>query len=111
MTNLIDELTQRLDNLSNLDPNWKQFVIDHKKVISDEGSIVDITDEDRSKYKFKLDHFLRDKNSPVNIDWIVKLINDLDQYEDFTKLSNIIIPNHSSVVTLYRKYQTSFQVR
>lgn len=111
MTNLIDELTQRLDSLSNLDPNWKQFVIDHKKVILDEGSIIDITDEDRSKYKFKLDHFLRDKNSSISIDWIVKLINDLDQYEDFTKLSNIIIPNHSSVVTLYRKYQTSFQVR
>ena len=103
-------LANKLDNYSNLDQAWVQVILDHKQVIRDECNILEITDEDRSRFKFKLDHYLRENSVPVTLHWVTKFINELEMYEDFTDRKALYIPNTQILSNLYRKYRTTLVI-
>ena len=103
-------LANKLDNYSNLDQAWVQVILDHKQVIRDECNILEITDEDRSRFKFKLDHYLRENSVPVTLHWVTKFINELEMYEDFTDRKALYIPNTQILSNLYRKYRATLVI-
>lgn len=104
---LTEILANKLDNFSNLDQAWYQIILDHKTHIREESTILEISDEDKARFKYKLEHFLRENGINNSIHWIIRLINELDMYYDFTILNSLYIPPIQVISNLYRQYRTS----
>jgi len=107
---LTDILVSKIDNFSNLDLGWYQMILDHKQMICRESPVIIISDEDKVRFKFKLEHFLRENHINQAIHWIVRLVNDLDTYHDFTLLNALYTPQLQTISNLYRQYRTSITV-
>lgn len=107
MVTLQDKLNTMIDKLTNVDPLWVIFVKDHLSYIKSASVVVEVTNADRDRYRFKFEHFLRDKQCQPSVMWIARLINDLSMYEDFTTRDTIAIPSIADVTQLYRKYRTA----
>jgi hypothetical protein len=101
------DITTKITKLNNTDKDWVIFVNDHVEMIKSSAFEVVVSDADRDRYLYKFDHFLRDNNCDINIVWIAKMINYLNSYDDFTIKSSILIPDQSTIFSLYRLYRTS----
>jgi hypothetical protein len=101
------KLDKKLKLVDNLDYAWVIFITDQVHHLRKNANVLSIDDAVRSVYLHKLEHFLLDNNVDMSVYWIVRLMNDLNLFEDFTKLSYILVPNRNDVTNLYRKYQTS----
>lgn len=101
------DITTKMTKLSNTDKAWVIFINDHIETIKDTAFEVAVSDADRDRYLYKIDHFLRDNGCDINTMWIAKMINYLNSYDDFTIKQSILIPNHNTIFSLYRLYRTS----
>lgn len=111
MSTLIEELDYKLDKLSNLDPAWVIFITDHTNNIISESETTVITEADRDRFKFKIDHLLRDRDVHQSIHWIVKLINGLNMYETLATKEFLYLPDRSMITDLYRVYRTTNKLK
>jgi len=110
MVTLVDSLDIKLDKLSNLDHNWVTFIIDHIPNIIADSTKSEITAADKDRFKFKVDHLLRDRDVNQSIRWIIKLVNGLTMYETLQTKEFIYLIDKSYITNLYRKYRTSTKV-
>lgn len=104
-------IDSKLNVLNNKDSDWVTFICDHIPQIKENANIVAIDDVVRDRYIYKFDHFLRDNNCNINIIWIAKLINRVNDYDDFTINNIIYIPSYNHIQQLYRIYKTSINLK
>ena len=104
---LLDTLNTMIDQYSNTDTAWVTFVTDHLAFIGQNCSILVMTDSDRDKYQNMFVRYMRDNGCPNDIIWIAKLVNGLDDYSDFTKLSAVLVPSPPDIADRYRVYRTA----
>lgn len=105
---LVDELSRMKTKISDTsDLAWVTFVTDHKKHIITNSVIVPLDNASKDRYKLKLEHFLRDNSGNISAYWICRMINDLNEYDEFTLRDFIYIPNMGYITNLYRSYRTS----
>ena len=95
-----------LTKYSNDNPWWVNFVTDHYQLLRDEASIINIEPEDMETYRFRLADFLGEKNYDRHTTWVVLLINQLRSEKEFSNVSSLRIPNHTTLVKLRAQYDT-----
>lgn len=91
LTTIIEN--ELIDEYSNHDPLWVQFVMDHRKAIisrSGEQAIDLITS---NQYDRRLYEYLKKFNIPYGVLWIVLEINQMDTEMDFTNMNSILLPS------------------
>ena len=106
---LIDIIQSGMSRFSDSDPNWRQFVLDHKGVILQNAEVVNIIGDVMHLVNYSIRNFLQQpqlRRDP-GIDWIVRLINNLKSDIDFVDVRLLYVPQINYLTTLYQLYQTT----
>lgn len=92
---------------SDNDPEWELYVKDHRDLILENSSTIQIAADDMRKYMYCLEAFLYDKNLDIDyrMTWIVLWLNQLGSNLEFRDLSSLIIPKRNYLLMLYEKYR------
>lgn len=106
MNSLTNTLNLRMNKYSCNDGAWVQFVRDHHETIRAQALLIPISLEDQMKYQYRLREFLKDKGYDVELDWMVMWLNQIPSGQDFTGISNLIIPPLTMISELRSKYET-----
>ena len=104
---LIDLLTNSLDNYDDLDPDWKNFILDHKQYLIDKSTMAIISTSYMQGYRYSLRRYLRSISYNIHCAWIVGLVNNLPTDVMFTDTVNSLrLPPFSVIESLYTTYLT-----
>ena len=106
MNSLTNTLNLRMNKYSCNDGAWVQFVRDHHETIRAQALLIPISLEDQMKYQYRLREFLKDKGYDAELDWMVMWLNQIPSGQDFTGISNLIIPPLTMISELRSKYET-----
>lgn len=90
LTKIIEDM---VDEYSNHDPLWVQFVMDHRKAIISRAGEQNIDLITANQYDRRLYEYLKKFNIPYGVLWIVLEINQMDNEMDFTNMSSILLPS------------------
>jgi len=107
ITPMSERLRSLISEWSDSDHEWELYVKDHRELIIENSSTIQITADNMRKYQFRLETFLYDKNLDIDyrMTWIVLWLNQLNSNLDFVDLSSLIVPNRSYILRLYEKYR------
>lgn len=110
MSTLIDEINTintRYNRYNASDPNWRQYVIDHRQLILNNSTDIPVDPNLMNTYTYRIRDFLTKINTDPAIDWIVLYINQLFTNENFVDVKKLFIPSVSFIDKLYMQYQTN----
>lgn len=111
----ISRLSDRIKNktLSKLgpeDPNWVQFIHDHKDYLREKCARKEYVPLDLVQYKNCPAEFVVANHGDLNVTWIFMLLNDLQVDSDFNEsLNRLWIVNMDEIRTLRKYYESSVQ--
>ena len=91
---------------------WKRTIIDHKDYLIRIGSFIEkVNFEKNISFKYNLKYFIDikvlEKNSNIKrneVLWIVKILNDIDDDNDFINKDFIYVPNIEILNDLYEQF-------
>lgn len=95
-----------LDQYSNIDPDWVQFVHDHQRLIKRRAVPIEINIFKSNELQYRLTEFLKENNYPLSISWIVALINQLPSEYNFVGLTHLYVPDMSHLARLRETFNT-----
>ena len=103
---LTDIVANKLNIYSNIDPDFRQVVYDHKTYIKDRSFPLEITPQIRAIYKYRNNKLLLENAqiSNTNLLWIIFFINNIQPTEYLGDLDVIYIPDEIVIQELYKKY-------
>lgn len=89
------------------DPNWVQFIKDHRQNILDECPILKPTSIELSKYKYRPEQYFTDNlGGDISAAWIFEYINDLRDQSMFNESMSLI--RHVQMSTI-KKLRSSYE--
>lgn len=102
-------LSNRIDNpiFNNESIEWFMFVLDHVDKLKSESKIVEISLENKNRFQNRFKAFLRFIDLDQRADWIVMLINNITDPNDFISRDYLYIFEENALTLLYRSYKTS----
>jgi len=88
---------------------WRQFIVDHKQVIRDQGDLWSTTSELMQQVGQDVHALLRHIGGGIDtrLYWIFMIINDIGSVMEFTDARIVYVPKMTSVTNLYATYQTA----
>lgn len=95
-----------LDQYSNNNFEWVQYVHDHLNLIKQKAIPIEIDIFKSNELQYRLNDFLRENNYPISIGWIVVLINQLPSENNFVGLSNLYVPDMAHLSYLRETFNT-----
>lgn len=105
---LIDTLSNSLNNYDDTDPNWRQFVDDHKTYLINLSNVATISTSYMQGYRYALRRYLNTIRYNTHCTWIVRLVNNLPSDVQFTdSVNSLLIPPMSVIEDLYTTYLTT----
>ena len=76
------KLSDRLRNLKSMiapvEEEWVLFCQDHRNDIISNSEILEIPDDDRWRYRYRIFDYLKDLGYDTNLTWLVYYINQID---------------------------------
>lgn len=107
--NLIDTIDEYLnknnDDYYPNDSDWVLFVKDHKAIILEESSTLNVDASTVDINRYSVESFLKENGLPISIAWIVIWINQLDSAMNFDyTLDELVIPAHTTIRKLKKAY-------
>lgn len=108
-SSLVSILNATINNYSDADEGWRQFISDHKTYLRNSAQARTITPSFMQGVKYNLAAYLRNINFPTYCAWIVQMINDFPNDVEFTSdnVGLIYIPNFYTIQGLYTTYATT----
>ncbi len=88
-------------------PEWVQYIKDHKRFLLDSSIKYEITPEDMSFYNYKFNMYLESIGFDLKHAWIVLLINELKNDSEFFNLKHIYCPSTKLIDTYIRNFIVS----
>ncbi len=104
---LAKALKHKVNKLSNIDRKWVMFVKDHSNYLKDMSNVVVVDDAMAGRYKYKLNHLLRDNFVSDETIWLVKEINQKRDMDILVTGDQLHIPSNSQITDLFRLFRTS----
>jgi len=109
---LLDILTTTMaDVFLDTDPQWRQFITDHKTYLRQTSPQRKPSAELMTQVGRDLTWYLRYIGVQRPIAWIVAYINDLDSDVYFDCSTTLWVPDISQIDLLYQSYITTKQVK
>ena len=112
---ILSKLSDRIkDKASNSfgpeDPDWYQYILDHKLYLREQSAVKSFTLLDLVKYRYRPEEFFASTGGDINQTWIFLLVNDLRSPADFTEaLTKLWIVRHETIEALRRRYESTAQ--
>lgn len=108
---LSDRLKNRTDDkYGPQDPDWVQFVSDHKLYLREKSPSKTFTPLDLAPYKYRPDEFYSKNRGNINQTWIFLMVNDLRSPNDFNEsIKRMWIVDPDVIVDLRKHYESSVQ--
>lgn len=92
----------------NTDFKWVQFVRDHYLVIRDNYCARrEIDSTEMYNYRFRMEEWLELNKIPQSAMWLILMLNQMKSPLEFDKLTHILIPDFSSLASLYEIYRST----
>ena len=92
------------------DPEWYQFILDHKLYLRERSEVKSFTLLDLVKYRYRPEEYYATVGGDVNQAWIFMLVNDLRSPTDFTEtITKLWIVNPETIEDLRRHYESTAQ--
>lgn len=104
---LLQQLVKSDSPISSENTKWHTFVIDHLKLIVENGVPILITDEMVSRFQYKIPHLLEANGCKSELMWVALLVNRVNIMDHILVGDLFVIPSLSHIKALYRKFQTS----
>ena len=105
---LIDLLNATITNYSDTDPDWRQFVLDHKLYLLSNSTPRNVSSGYLQAVRYSMSAYLRSINYNLSCTWIVQFINNIPTDVMFTTQAQIIyVPNFAIIEQLYTSYITT----
>ena len=111
LQSLIDVLSNFESSLTNTDKDWVIFVRDHKQYLINKANKIPITPEMIDRYKYKFNFFMLENKINLDMHWIIMMINDFNDLEDFSNKENVYLPDRSDIIALYQLYKTANKLK
>lgn len=105
VTTLSERLKEKSAGLHNPEPEWVQFIKDHRRYIVEHSTTWYINPDVMGRYRYRLEEYLEFIKQPVPY-WLVIYINELQSNIDFTDMDYILIPDASYLDKLRKNYNT-----
>lgn len=90
---------------SNSDPDWVQFIYDHKYRLMSSSEIVAISPENAFKFRFRPNELCKELGIKEDIIWIILWMNDIFDPSEFVGITQLrIIPDIKIIQKLHATY-------
>jgi hypothetical protein len=92
-----------------IDPEWLQFLRDHKNFLIKNSILTPITPNEKYRYRYRLREYVKQKNISVVHTPVVCIINDISSH-DFNH-DSILLPNENVLNNLRSTFKSSTSER
>ncbi len=106
ITSLADRLSISVNPFDNLDPDWVQYVKDHRSVLMETSVIKSVPANAMFTYRYRMPTLLNKLGSDSSITWIVMWLNQLKTNADVVNLTELTLPTIDTVKSLYQSFQS-----
>ena len=87
--------------------DWRQFLQDHREYIIDRSTLVNVTPNEMTYYKYRIRKYLAHKGYSGKFDQVFRLINRLPRDQMFNEtVTSVYLPDSDVIAELRRSYQT-----
>ena len=97
---------QCLNDFTNQEPEWMQYVTDHYQYLRDTASVHQIQPTDMNTYKYRLGDYLIDKGFDKHTEWIIMLINQINSPMEFINREQMLIPSNKILSEMRGQFDT-----
>lgn len=91
---------------SNDNFEWVQYVRDHYKRLRSKAYFVDIDQFKMNSLHYRLEDFLSEHNVPIEVNWIVLYLNQLNSEADFIHLTALFLPDMEDLEAMREEFDT-----
>ena len=91
---------------SNDNYEWVHFVRDHFKRLRLKAVFITINPYEMHALHYRLNDFLAEYNVPVEADWIVLMLNQMQSEKDFDHLTWMYLPDMNDLQELREEFDT-----
>lgn len=105
---LSERAVARSDQYGPEDPNWKQFILDHKKHLQSLCARKTYTPEQMVSYRYRPQQFVIDNEADLSMVWIFLFINDLRNPTEFNESrTTFYVFNRTHISEMHDLYAAS----
>ena len=101
---LLENLKTQVGKYSSIDPDWVQFVKDHRTAVRNNSVITLLSAEESFIFRYRPESYLYNKGMTISKCWIMLWINQINTLTDFKNLEYLLIPSDEYLQTLKRSY-------
>ena len=111
LSKLSDRIKEKTKNsFGPEDPDWYQYILDHKLYLREQSEVKSFTLLDLVKYRYRPEEFFVSMDGDLNQAWIFMLVNDIRSPTDFTEaLTKLWIVKPEIIEDLRRRYESTAQ--
>jgi len=106
---LADRCESKLGDYSNTDTGWVQFVKDHREMLLQNSTVLEMSLEVAHRYRFSLALLLYDRSMDQSTMWIIMWLNQISAEHEFKQLQRLLIPTNEYLATLKAQYDSNKQ--
>lgn len=103
---ILDMLEKSNHEFADLSKEWRFFVMDHKRYILSNSSIVELNETESHIYEYRPHDYLKTKGYPVGALWIFLWINDIVNEKSFSNIKQVYLPTVNFLQDLRKEYIT-----
>lgn len=95
------------ESLNDTNPDWIQFVQDHREYITARSTLVEITPNEMVYYKYRIRKYLIYRGYNPSLEMVFRTVNHLKNNNDFDEdITKVYLPNTNVLNELRRSYKT-----
>lgn len=104
LTPLSSLIASKLGTYPTSDSGWTRFVQDHLFDLRNSATFHELNLEEMQRYRFRLLELLTSLGYDNSTMWIIMMMNDLKNINEFDGVSTIILPDLGAIAELYSSY-------
>jgi hypothetical protein len=105
-TPLSDRLRAQEEEYGNHDKQWRDFIYDHKGYLLHRAEQVDIDPSTAYFNRTQLRLLMKQLGLPITFDWIVIILNQLGDTDNYRYIRELKIPKRQDIDLLREQYTT-----
>lgn len=104
---LSDQIRSKKSRYTPSDPDWVQFVRDHRRQLMNRAVTVNINPDRAFRLRYRPAQLLRELDRSPELAWIILLINDISSVRQFEGIESLLLPDDEEAIDdLYESYIT-----
>ena len=103
--NLSANLKKLIGDYGQTDPEWVQFIYDHRTYLLQNSTVVTLSQEDSYIYRYRPEAYFHKTDIDISKVWITLWLNQLTDICSFKGIETLHVPSDSVVSILKQTYE------